>query len=634
MPSLCPAPGSTRRATILGYQRFINGPAVDVPAAERAKLDQVAAAIRASFGKGCAPVADVTVVGHSDRDRQNRGAAYEMKLSVERANRVRADLQAKLEPRMVQAIRWTVQGVGATAPVVANPRDESERYRNRRVELVYMTSRSAAIPVPLPGPTATRWRGILGPLVRAGNAVEAQVDGAETFRAFFNAIRTARSEGHYCYLLGWWLDDDEPLIPPAPGSPPPKPGSPDPTSIRSLFADLSQKGVQVRAMLWDQWGRQNTAEVKRIDALPRGGAILDNETLTYGSHHQKVLIVKGDDGLIAFCGGVDINGDRIRPRPSSGSGSSSGTAGGPLHDVHCRITGPGAHDLLQTFVQRWTAHPDAPKIDAVKGPLLGLKEPVPKPAGSAFVRIGRTLNFTRPHKCARERTVRDIMHHAIDAARRFIYIEDQYLVSMEAAGLLAAALPRIQHLTILIPDSPITSVPQIWRRRKDFIDALRSGPHAAKVRVAVLAPPGNPHTYVHAKTWVIDDELAVIGSANCNRRGWSYDSEVIAAIFDRTPAATGTPSFAQALRMRLWAEHLRVAPATVRDGLASAGLWVRPPAGARIRPYNPTAGTSVTGLAADYAWNSVVDPSADALPVCPAASAAPVTREWVASAVR
>lgn len=595
-----------------------------MPPAERAKLDQIAGAIRSSYGKGCAKVAEVMVVGHADPDAKKRGAAYEMRRSVDRANRVRADLESKLGPQIARAIRWTVQGVGATAPVVANPRNEPERSRNRRVELVYTASRVKAVAVPPPDPTAARWRGVLGPLARAGNAVQAQVDGPETFRAFFNAIRTARSEGHYCYLLGWWLDDSVPLIPPAPGQPL--------TSIRSLFADLSQKGVQVRAMLWDQFGRQNTAEVKRIDALPHGGAILDNQTLPFGSHHQKVLIVKGENGLIAFCGGVDINDDRINPRPSSGSGSSSGTSGSPMHDVHCRITGPAAHDLLQTFVQRWYQHPDAQKIDAAKGRLLGLSEPVPPPAGSAFVRVGRTQNLTWPRICVRERSVRDIMHQAIGAARRFIYIEDQYLVSMEAAGLLAAALPRIEHLTILIPDSSITSVPTIWYRRKAFIDRLRIGPHGAKVRVAVLAHPGNPHTYVHAKTWIIDDELAVIGSANCNRRGWSYDSEVIAAVFDRQPSLAGAPSFAQALRMRLWAEHLRVAPEAVRNGLASAGLWVTPPAGARIRAYNPTGGFSLITAETELAWNTVIDPSADFLPACPgrAPAAAAAQRELIA----
>jgi phosphatidylserine/phosphatidylglycerophosphate/cardiolipin synthase-like enzyme len=456
---------------------------------------------------------------------------------------------------------------------------------------------------------AARWRAVLGPQTRAGNAVRATVDGPETFRDFCDAIRTAQKPGHYCYLLGWWLDDDVPLVAGDPAS-----------TIRSLFAALSAKGVQVRAMLWDQKFPKflkNTFEVKRISALAHAAAILDDETPRFGSHHQKVLIVKGERGLIAFCGGVDINADRV---VAASSGSSSGSAGAPLHDVHCRITGPAARDLLDTFVQRWRAHPLSPSIDASKGGLLGAAEPIPRPAGTSFVRVARTANIKTPLRCIRERGIRDVMRRAIASAQRFIYFEDQYLVSMEAARLLVAALPRIQHLTILVADASMSDMPQIWRRRKEFIDLLRRGPHAAKVRVAILAPPSAPHTYVHAKTWIIDDELAVIGSANCNRRGWSYDSEVIAAIFDRAPSCDGTPSFAQALRMRLWAEHLRVPPALLRDGVASASLWVHPPAGARIRPYDPNAGTDPLWQQPDFMFDSIGDPSGDGVPACPPAA--------------
>jgi phosphatidylserine/phosphatidylglycerophosphate/cardiolipin synthase-like enzyme len=49
---------------------------------------------------------------------------------------------------------------------------------------------------------------------------------------------------------------------------------------------------------------------------------------------------------------------------------------------------------------------------------------------------------------------------------------------------------------------------------------------------------------------MIDDELAVIGSANCNRRGYEHDSEVNAFVFDDAiPIGPGGLTFAQGLRM-------------------------------------------------------------------------------------
>ena len=45
-------------------------------------------------------------------------------------------------------------------------------------------------------------------------------------------------------------------------------------------------------------------------------------------------------------------------------------------------------------------------------------------------------------------------------ARRFIYMEEKYLVDMETNKALQSALPNIQHLTILIPDGNISDLPQ------------------------------------------------------------------------------------------------------------------------------------------------------------------------------
>lgn len=458
------------------------------------------------------------------------------------------------------------------------------------------------------GPILSRRLSSLAILRSGGNTVSFLIDGSETFRAMVSALRSARTSEHYIYLLGWILKDDFELIPGDASS-----------TARQLFNDASSRGVQIRVMLWDQVGTQNSAEVRRINALSTGAAILDNETPNpiqgFGSHHQKVLVVKGSEGLITFCGGIDINDDRIRV-VSSGKGE-------PLHDVHCRIVGPAAFDLLQTFIRRWDHHPDHTSIDATRGRLLGRGEPIPPPIttsatgtstrSNCSVCIARTFNPV--HSTAtRERDIQTLLVESIRNARRFIYMEDQYLVNPLAATELRAAVPNIEHLTILIPATEITGasssnsqgMPCAWKLRREFISRLTTGLSARdllKVRIFILVTPPartppilGDHTYVHAKAWVFDDELAVIGSANCNRRGWTHDSEVNAFIFDNTPAIdlpllSTTPTFAQQLRMQLWAEHLNVSPNAVSNGVTSAGLWLSPPTGAHVMPYNPSAGT-------------------------------------------
>jgi phosphatidylserine/phosphatidylglycerophosphate/cardiolipin synthase-like enzyme len=312
----------------------------------------------------------------------------------------------------------------------------------------------------------------------------------------------------------------------------------------------------------------------------------------------------------------------------SSSGGSSG-AGAPLHDTHCQIAGPSAHDLLTTFIRRWDAHPGHSAIDRTKGSLRGRSEPIPSPlaprpvgpgssGGNVAARIVRTYNpvttlFSRP-TAVRERSIRETLIKAIRNARRFIFMEEQYLVSMEAARELNSALSRLQHVTIVIPHSSITEMPRVWEGRLRFINQLKAGPHGHKARVFFLAsPPNTPgtaprfgdHTYVHSKCWVFDDELAVIGSANCNQRGWEHDSEADAILFeDRNPSGL---TFAQRFRMALWAEHLNVPPSAVQDGVSSVSLWTSPPAGARIRPYDPRAGTA-SRTSSLVPWG-VIDPA-------------------------
>jgi phosphatidylserine/phosphatidylglycerophosphate/cardiolipin synthase-like enzyme len=216
--------------------------------------------------------------------------------------------------------------------------------------------------------------------------------------------------------------------------------------------------------------------------------------------------------------------------------------------------------------------------------------------------------------------VRSTTIAAIRAARKFIYIEEQYLVGMEVASELRKALPKIQHLTIVIPHSSISDMPQVWARRKAFIDFLKTGPDGHKVRVFYLVNPASggfgPFTYIHAKTWIVDDEIAIIGSANCNQRGWSYDSEANAVIYDGAPSQSFPLPFAQRLRVALWSRHLNVAPSLVIDGVASAALWLKPSTGAWIRPYNQNAGKDPARHKA-ISWDKIIDPSGDKIPSCP-----------------
>jgi phosphatidylserine/phosphatidylglycerophosphate/cardiolipin synthase-like enzyme len=414
-----------------------------------------------------------------------------------------------------------------------------------------------------------KWKKILPVPVTEGNQVDYLIDGTATYAAMYNAIgttlTTTKDSGFYIYILGWWLDDTLPLIL----------GNPQST-IEQLLIKAACSNVQIRVILWDNLfqklspqlvGSFNRDTVKHVQQLKSGVGLLDKHPLSIsGSHHQKIIVVKGSIGIIGFCGGIDISRDRIM-RVSLHKGS-------PYHDVHCRIQGDGARGLLAVFIQRWMQHPDHSKWDLPykqggKGVLIGLddiKGTNEKTTGNQLVAIGRTFNRKVNGKgCASDRSVFDILRNAINASTNFIYIEDQYMVSIRLADLLQKQLHKLKHLLIVIPHSDLSDLPNVKAARARFANALKKDKKAYEEKVAIfyrvhanLKTPKADGTYIHAKTWIFDDELAVIGSANVNERGISYDSEAIAAIFDKDASINGDPSFAQALRDKLWKEHLGI----------------------------------------------------------------------------
>jgi len=85
--------------------------------------------------------------------------------------------------------------------------------------------------------------------------------------------------------------------------------------------------------------------------------------------------------------------------------------------------------------------------------------------------------------------------------------------------------------------------------------------------------------WLQAKTWIFDDTMAVIGSANFNRRGLSHDGELGVGVVDLNEPRDG---WVHELRTRLWLKHLSTPkrPVTkdqVVDFEPGRSLWVDTP---------------------------------------------------------
>jgi phosphatidylserine/phosphatidylglycerophosphate/cardiolipin synthase-like enzyme len=453
------------------------------------------------------------------------------------------------------------------------------------------------------------------------NSVTPLVDGVKTLHEYVDAMRTVKSAGHFMYLAAWFLSDSFQLIPG------------DTTStMTELSRAATTANADVRALLWDQPGTQNSAEVDHINALPggHGRAILDNNTLDIivGSHHQKFLVLNGAQGAFAFCGGVDINPDRL-DSPHHG-------AEGAFHDVHAKVEGPAVADIHRSFVDRWNAHPSVPPALPTAAP------PFRTNAGSVYVQVARTYPPKKRYTFAPNGSLTplDAITRAIRKANKFIYLEDQYLTpypgrdpagaSGDTVGILTelrAALPRIDYLLMVIPNH--SDLPQNRFRRQQFIEGLRAV-DASKVFVFFLGRSstdrrsgevataggcsdcsgGENHRdeiYCHSKTWIVDDVWAKIGSANCNRRSYTYDSEMDIVMVDGA-LSNGARAVARSLRKELWGEHLNMVGRTglLEDHLQALSFWKTPPPGAHIRPYEHNA--EIEAIHLDLNWDGNIDP--------------------------
>ena len=171
--------------------------------------------------------------------------------------------------------------------------------------------------------------------------------------------------------------------------------------------------------------------------------------------------------------------------------------------------------------------------------------------------------------------------HAIQKAQKYIYIEDQYLIDVRIAKLLSKQLSMNPNLKIILLtyDSRIdTDLFAPYTLRSRFIRTLTGNfypiryPH--KQVSFCYRKVDKSHNYVHSKTWIFDDEFAIIGSANCNNRGHTHDSEVAAGIYDtKLKASNGIIGFVQDLRIKLWAEHLRLNYNSLIDPDKSIDFW-------------------------------------------------------------
>ena len=416
--------------------------------------------------------------------------------------------------------------------------------------------------------------------VARANRCALLIDGEAYFKAVRDAIGKARRS---VFILGWDIDSGVRMV---------RGDSRD--DAPAMLVDFilhtlkRRRELRVYVLAWDfsmifamdrEWPPIYSPRWRTHRRLRFS---MDGKHPPGASHHQKVVVV---DDSVAFVGGIDLTRGRwdtqghIPDHPERMD--TNGARYQPYHDLQIVADGEVARALGELARQRWRrATGRNPSSPATGNPGTDTW-----PAGvepdflNVGVGIARTIfgHLEEPEARENEKLYLD----AIAAARRFIYIENQYFTSTSVGNALASRLRE--------DDGPEVVIVQPRRKvgwlERSTMEVLRSRLFKILREADVHHRLGvfYPHVegldeediiVVHSKLLIVDDRLLRVGSANLSNRSMGLDTEC-----DLCIDAAGDADAARAIRAclcRLLGEHLGKQETVIReaierkDGLLSA----------------------------------------------------------------
>jgi cardiolipin synthase len=356
-----------------------------------------------------------------------------------------------------------------------------------------------------------------------GNRATLLIDSNASIDAMAADIDAAGTNVHICFYI--WLADTNGL------------------KIKDAVVRAAERGIAVR-VLADAFGsrdlirsahwremEQSGAEMKV--ALPVGNLLW---TMVRGRvdlrNHRKLLIV---DNRIAWCGSQNAADPEFRIKPHYA----------PWVDIMTRWEGQVARDCQFLFVSDWMGE-GGEDLSSL------LMEPPIDAGGNILAQVigtGPTVTFDAMTACFTE---------LVHSARRELVITTPYFVPDEQLlfAILSAARRGVK--TVLIVPHKNDSRFVAAASRSHYRDLLDAGVELYEYERGLL----------HAKTMVVDAEVALIGSANLDRRSFDLNFENNILFADA--------AFAAAIRGRqdnYIADSTRITSEEVaRDGLIRR-LW-------------------------------------------------------------
>ena len=307
------------------------------------------------------------------------------------------------------------------------------------------------------------------------------VGGAATFDSITEAVRAAK---HHVHLEYYIYEPDN-----------------TGTALRDLLIEKAKAGVQVR-LLVDALGSKKLGRKFLKPLLDAGAEVARFHDSKVGRRlrpvinfrtHRKILVC---DGKVGFTGGVNVT-DEENTRFMADA----------YHDVHLRVEGKVVGWLQTVFMEDWAyaldknPHKLPSDIDCL------LPEGVDGDIPMQVITSGPDNSLQAIYRTYLA---------AINAAEHRIWLTTPYFVPTEAAlAALTNASLRGVDVQIVVPrksDSALVT----GAARSYFDELIRCGVHVYEYDERML----------HSKTLVVDDNIAIIGTANFDYRSFFLNYEV------------------------------------------------------------------------------------------------------------
>lgn len=406
------------------------------------------------------------------------------------------------------------------------------------------------------------------------------IDGEAYFGVLHEALRRAR---HSIIIVGWDVHSEVRLV---------RNGSRNgyPARLGELLDTLAEERSEltVHILSWDfamiyAMEREFFPRYKlKWRTHKRIHFALDGRHPVGASQHQKIVVI---DDALAFVGGFDLSQgrwDTSRHRPEDKRRvDPSSRDYPPFHDVQMAVDGAAAQALGQLVRERWERSEGAPPEGSAPPDNGDPGDPWPPGLDPDFedvpIAIARTLPEDEDQRQTTE--VRQLYLDSIAVARRFIYIENQYLSAHCVGEALAARLKEENgpEVVVVMPEETGGWLEQhtmdVLRGR--LVERLRSADRHDRLRLYYPRLAEDPHCtlMVHAKVMVIDDRFLRVGSANLSNRSMGFDSECDLAVAADEAGGDRQKTIA-GIRSRLLAEHLGCTPEEVDKAMARKGSLI------------------------------------------------------------